>query len=166
MKLDYPSSRRLGCFYAGILLCLTSGCVSSLRSYHVASPVYPEMRHSFENRYATTDSLQPTLQWKDKTNDATTYEVGIWEAPVKVDYKAKSIPWGTQVYYIENISASAHTVSHPLKPDTIYNWSVRRRRDDKVSAWSTFNQGVSTIYLSVTVRRNYTGMPFGFKTRR
>lgn len=153
------------------LLVISGGCIEMPRNYGTIwqpniSPVYPTMNYSYENRYKTIDSLQPELKWNGVIKTNQTYEVCIWETPYRSakDVKAKAAQkqanWGVSIYFTNNISGNFHQVALQLKPDTYYNWSVRIRDGEKVSAWGTFSQIESDVF---TVKDRYNN-PFGFKT--
>lgn len=153
------------------LLLSTSGCVQWPRTYSTMfhrgiSPINPAMGYSYENRYQTIDTLNPELKWKDLKKTNETYEVCIWETPYKssADVKRKesqvNTSWGTPIYSATNIVENFHQVTSPLKPATYYNWSVRIRNGEKVSAWSSFSQERSVFNVIMT----YDNNPFCFKT--
>ena len=60
-----------------------------------------------------------------------------------------------EAYYREGLTEATHKVEIPLKPKTKYLWSIRTRKGDAVSAWSTGKIGLTT---------KHSGWFFGFKT--
>lgn len=111
---------------------------------------------------ARVDSVTPTLTWTPSSQPGVTYDVLIYEAvqyarnPLGV---VKDSVQGAQVQYEQGITSPMLKVS-PLRPNTTYFWSVRLRRGEIVSNWSTFSY--FNFYLIATTRGR--GQWFSFST--
>lgn len=98
-------------------------------------PIYPEQRGG------AVDSLAPTLKWTPSPRPDVTYDVLVYEeqnfprnlAGVVMD----SLP-GRQIYYAQGVRDPMVKLDPPLRPGGSYLWSVRLRRGEAVSTWSTF----------------------------
>ena len=160
--------------HAGFLITslLISGCFSMPRSYGTIwhsnlEPIYPAMNYSYADRYRTIDTLTPELKWTGPKKLGQTCDLCIWKADAEtaINHYAgyqwtTNANWGTVVYYTNNLVENFHQVNRPLEPNTTYNWAVRIRDGEKVSAWSSFNQ-VEDRGTESELRYNN---PFGFKT--
>ena len=119
-------------------------------------------------RYKTIDTLTPELKWTDIKKPGQTYDLCIWKADggTAINYyggyqwTTNAASWGTPVYSTNNIAENFHQIDRPLEPNAYYNWAVRIRDGEKVSAWSSFNQ-VEDVGTESEMRYNN---PFGFKT--
>jgi hypothetical protein len=104
--------------------------------------------------------LQPTFRW-EASSDAESYDFVIYEG-IKTEsfWEGTKRTVGREVYYRERLQGTEHQVDEPLKPDAEYYWSVRTRRDSRVSRWSLYNYFLflGLGYVSAT------NQPFSFKT--
>ena len=90
---------------------------------------------------AQINSLGPTLEWAASKGDGSIrYDVVVFEE-INFTYGlgafSSKLP-GPAVAYLQNLWAAQYTVAGPLKPGASYNWGVRLRRGDVVTAWSRF----------------------------
>lgn len=168
--------RHLACLGLVTSLILALGCISQPRYYgglftHAGNlsdpdlyPLYPIMNYSFGSRYETINTLNPELKWSDKRKPNQTYDLCLWETSYNsvkdVDF-SNGQSWGTPVYSVNNISENVHQVTLPLKPDTLYNWSVRLREGSTVGAWGAFRQDIMVCFA---FHETHYNCPFGFKT--
>ncbi len=133
--------KRLSCALLLAVLGL-SGCTT----FHGLTPIHPETGHPMYP--AVVDSTRPTLRWQPASEPDLSYDLIIYEVIVK------RYPWwsfggpggrretrtpGRVVYYRQGLKDSVHTVDEPLNAGTEYYWSVRVRRGEKVSRWSTYD---------------------------
>ena len=99
------------------------------------APIYPEERDGVVN------SLAPTLKWTPSPQPDVTYDVLVYE-----DQKIPRNPLGAvmdslpgrQIYYAEALRDPMVRLDPPLRPGGSYLWSVRLRRGETVSTWSTY----------------------------
>jgi hypothetical protein len=157
-----------------VALCSVTGCYGP-KIYRGLKPVYPELGYRYESRYPIIDTLQPVMRWTAYEDEAgITYDMCIWENPGMLvqaqptgDAVSKllypnigpSTSWGEVAYCVDRLSEPYHKVKTPLKPQTIYTWSVRiRDKEDKVSRWSHFIQ-----HEALTGTR-HSNVPYGFVT--
>jgi hypothetical protein len=68
--------------------------------------------------------------------------------------------WWARATYAEGLTEPRFTPSAPLRPDKKYEWSVRLRRGDTVSSWSTTS---FSLNLLIAGRSNSRSV-FGFET--
>jgi len=151
------------------------GCVPLPRQFQVAKAIAPETPSTYR-RVETVDTLQPELKWEGTSVPdnvpGRTWELCIWDTSgSKSTYiggagmvgspSRYSTPWGTPVYARTGITSNSHRVEQPLKPDTIYYWSVRSRIGDTVSPWASYFQAVIVVGLGAGSAGN---VPFAFKT--
>jgi hypothetical protein len=160
-----PVSARISLLLIAALL---SGCgVAMPPMFHIAKAINPPVRGGVVapgvKLYATADSLQPTLEWKGLDATFQNYDLSILE-PIQKPANYYSGPWGTQVYHVENIAGTSHRVAHPLKPNTVYHWSVRGRRGNQVTPWSSFTQSATGTVVIATVSNVNRHEAFIFKT--
>ena len=92
---------------------------------------------------AQVASLSPTLQWAPSKGDgAIRYDVVVFEE-IAFTYAlgafSSKLP-GPAVAYLQNLWAAQYTVPGPLKPGARYNWGVRLRRGNIVTAWSRYKK--------------------------
>jgi len=150
--------------FALILLISVSGCIPD-RHYEGLKPISPETDYYLLN---TVDTLQPEFRWEPALEEGTTYDFCLWEATTSFQRKGflgtggTSQNWGTIVYCIENLRDPQYRPDKPLEPETLYNWSVRKRRGSNVSSWSAFDQ--TTIVLIGGGTTSMSNVPFRFIT--
>jgi len=92
---------------------------------------------------AAVASLSPTLEWVPSKGDGSIrYDVVVFEE-IAFSYRlgafSSKLP-GPAVAYLQNLWAAQFTVAGPLKPGSRYNWGVRLRRGDIVTAWSRYRK--------------------------
>ena len=79
------------------------------------------------------DSLQPVLRWEPSTQPGVTYDVVIYRGEVVI---RENLHARRKVYFRAGLTETNHVVQVPLKPKTLYCWSVRLRHGSDVSPWS------------------------------
>lgn len=153
---------------AWVVFCLNAaGCMTLPKNYSSeAKAISPELGSTPLKYYKVIDTLQPELSWKDVKKEGETYDVCVWETKSHLqDESWWGVPlvpkkWGEQVDYVEGISENHYKVSKPLKPDTVYHWSVRIRKGEETSEWASFSQGM----IGVLVMGYETHVAYGFIT--
>jgi hypothetical protein len=132
-------------FLLGFCL-LFAGCVAVEHSGGI-EPVDP--KPSGQSGYGKAGTLQPTLVWRaagdnvgaNATYDLVIYE-GLWatlEAGAGTVAPQVLRP-GKEVYYLENLTGTSHTVEKRLIPYSYYCWTVRTRTGTNVSQWVTWSR--------------------------
>lgn len=105
-----------------------------------------------DTRFTALDTLQPTLAWQAAPEAAEGsvpigYDLAIWEA---VGYGVALGPTqylpGKRVVYQQGLSEPQFSLTEPLKPKTRYLWSVRLRRDQEVSTWSSAGHDLYLVF--------------------
>ncbi len=105
--------------------------------YRGVEPLDPEIR---QLGFPRAKSLQPTLKWSASNKAGVTYDVILYEAIryESADGRHVGLLQGFIADYVEGLSEAKHQVTRPLKPGADYLWSVRLRKDDAISSWSTY----------------------------
>lgn len=102
------------------------------------------------------------LRWEPWREPNATYDLVIYEGIKTTTSLGRVIQAGVgrEVYYREGLIETAHKLQEPLKPNTQCYRSVRVRRGDKTSPWSTYD------YDEYYVIGYYKGrsLPFTFRT--
>ncbi len=129
--------------------------LNACSAFPVLKPIYPEAMTT----PVTLDSLSPTLKWKPFSEPNVTYDVVIYDV-ITAKSPAERKAMGKVVYYREGLKEPQHKIETPLRPSTEYYWSVRVRRGEKVSDWSTYSY---FVYLGVGYSSG-DNLPFMFKT--
>jgi hypothetical protein len=133
------------------------------RSFRGLEPVSPSVQLG---RFSEVGSLQPELRWKPAKAQGPTYDLIIWDSGLDPE---KTLPregeqLGSVVYQREGLSETSHQVDMPLKPNTLYFWSVRTREGSTVGDWSIFDGWTVMAGLVGYIRQELHGLSFGFKT--
>ncbi len=139
-----------------IVCLILFGCTT----FHEIKPIYPVVADP--NRQKGVDSLQPTLRWDPTPEHDVTYDLIIYKGvKVKTQWWAGSI-WseGREVYYRQALKEPEHTVEEPLEPDTVYYWTIRTRRGEKVSEWASYDYYIWSQFGDLRMNNNH----FIFKT--
>ena len=80
------------------------------------------------------ETLQPAFRWEPVAGADVRYDLIILESLVP----RYSPGVGKEVYFREGLQEPEHTLEVSLQPDREYYWSIRARRGEKVSEWSSF----------------------------
>jgi len=117
-------------------ICGTEWGIECTRSNVGVEPIYPELP-----RNATVDSLTPILKWTPSSQAGVTYDVVVYEEQ-KIPRNflgviEDSLP-GRRVHYTQGLTQPTLKLRSSLQPGRTYFWSVRLRRGETVSTWSTF----------------------------
>lgn len=115
-------------------ICAEDWGISCTKQFHGITPVRPAEVKGFN----AVDRLDPILQWQPSTDPQVTYDVIVYEA---ADYKGRNgtnYMLGRIAAYRQGLTAPQWQVDRPLLPGQKYFWSVRLRKGDTVSNWSTY----------------------------
>jgi hypothetical protein len=143
---------------------MLSACVPVWsRTFNGLEPVSPSVQLG---RFSQVGSLQPELRWKPAKAQGAAYDLIIWDSGLDPE---QTLPregeqLGTVVYHREGLGETSHRVDMPLKPKTLYFWSVRTRDGSTLSDWSTFDGWTAMAGLTGYIRQAMRGLSFGFKT--
>jgi hypothetical protein len=134
-------------------------CTKENRGIHALSP---EMQR---DSFKTAASRDPLLRWEPSRDRDVTYDVVVFEAlPLdRPGFNRKHIK-GPIVEYAEDVKAAQYKIKSKLKASTNYYWSVRLRKDDAVSNWSTVSYKYVAFALVATVSGSGSGIFFNFST--
>lgn len=106
-------SKLLILLIAGILIGF-SGCTTH-KGLQIVYPEYNEV----------VADLHPTLEWEAVSDPKVTYDL--------IAYELEEI---NPVLYEEGLKDATYKIEKELKPDTLYRWSVRRRKGKDISEWT------------------------------
>ena len=126
---------------AGVLLAFNCGC-TSVRG---VKPIQPKFGQAVSD-------LQPLLVWQADKDSNVTYDLTIKEQGGKGFTKKRD-------YYREGLKGNSHKVEAPLKPGTLYTWSIRPRKGEEEGEW---NRQEKSIFLLLYYQ--HSTRPFEFKT--
>lgn len=126
---------------------------------HGVRPEHPKIGNP--NSPTTVEDLRPLLGWKrpDWAGPDATYDLIIYEG-VEVDGQWLRWTPGRDVYFREGLKEPKHRVKKLLKPETVYFWSLRVRRAEKISDWSGYDYEFSHPWGSSSCRRGEYAVPF------
>ena len=122
-----------------IFLVLSGAVLSGCTSYKGLEIVAPEFGQ-------TVNELSPTLQWKEAPGTDVTYELVIYEGDNE-----------DPIYHKKGLTGGSHTVETELKPNTLYQWSIRSKTGDTFSEWS---KKETKIFTGVSYHRRAKKMEF------
>jgi len=114
-----------------------------------------------EDQMAVLSNCSPVLEWNSVRLPDTpmlTYDVSVHEG---VKYKSHQYSRGKLVYSKSDYPITSVSVVPPLKPKSVYFWSIRvRKPDGQLSQWSTNSKTVKRP----AVPGEYTGHWHGMIT--
>ncbi len=149
--------RRYSLALVAALALVLAGCGGT--AFPLLKPVYPEAGNPVSPN--EVDSLQPTFRWEPAKEPDMSYDFILYECIKTTDiWKGTSRTMGRELYYREGLTVTEHRIEDPLAPGKEYFWSVRLRKEDKVSRWAVYHYQPD-IFLGGVAVRNY---PFLFKT--
>ena len=124
-------------------------------------PVQPAQSGS---SFPTVASVTPTLEWKKVGPDDVTYDVAIYEAlpygpPLRMHYVQ-----GPMIEFVQGLTAPSYTVKTSLKPRAHYFWTVRLRKDETVSDWSSMSYREFAFLIVAFISGHASNVPFRFAT--
>jgi len=146
----------------GVAVLFLSGCAT--KKFSGIEPVYPGVSNP-QNRLVSVDSLQPTFKWKASAEPGVSYDFAIFEAVEATTFSVWTMggEWikGKQLYYREGLATTEHAIEEPLRPEAVYYWSVRERKGDAVTEWSTYDYQASAFQNSGL---SFSNLSFLFRT--
>jgi hypothetical protein len=86
--------------------------------------------------FPIVDSLTPRLAWSPVDREGVTYDLAVYESIGAPILGLKHIR-GTLLLYVEALPQPFYQFDTPLARGKRFEWSVRLRREDVVSTWST-----------------------------
>jgi hypothetical protein len=124
-------------------------------------PIEPAQAGS---QFPSVPDLAPRLEWKRVGGEGVTYDVVIYEAlpygpPLRMNYVQ-----GPMVDYAEGLATPTYQVKTPLRPRSYYFWSVRLRKGETVSEWSSMSYREFSFLIFALISERATYVPFRFKT--
>lgn len=132
-------------------------CSDNVQGVELVGPV------RFGATFPTTASLTPALEWKPSSRKDVTYDVVIYESLSFVyEFGGSRVNrmLGARAAYAEGLAEPRFVPATALQPGKQYEWSVRLRRGDTVSTWSTTGFSLNLIIAG----RSESGHFFGFET--
>lgn len=90
--------------------------------------------------FAAIAAAQPLFRWTPSADSEVTYDLTLYEAATfNDDGWSKQYLEGRLVAYRQGLTKAEWQPEQPLDPDHRYYWSVRLRKGDTVSTWSTYS---------------------------
>lgn len=124
-------------------------------------PVQPAQSGS---GFPTVATLTPTLEWKKVGGDDITYDVAIYEALPYGPPLRRSYVQGPMVEFAQGLTAPSYAVKTSLKPRAEYFWTVRLRRGETTSDWSSMSYREFAFLIVAFVSGHASNIPFRFAT--
>jgi hypothetical protein len=132
--------------YGGVMdICAKAWEITCDRTYHGVAAVLPE---GTNERSPKTADLMPQFEWKPSGLQGVSYDVAIFESE-PLDLLGTVKERGTLVAYAEGLPETKFQPDKPLDPGKHYLWSVRLRKGDIVSTWTTTSYFAFLIVASV-----------------
>ena len=128
-------------------ICARAWEISCDRTYHGVAAVLPEETNE---RSPKTADLMPRFEWKPSGLPGVSYDVAIFESE-PLDLLGTMKERGKLVAYAQGLSETKYQPDKPLAPGKNYLWSVRLRKDDIVSTWTT------TSYFAFFIVASFSG---------
>jgi hypothetical protein len=119
-------------------ICAKAWGLECTRNYQGLKPVLPERVN--EENFPLVASLTPLLEWEPTKAEGVTYDVAVYEALHLSGVEGlpgNRYQQGKIAIYAENLRDPRFQIESALKPGQKYLWSVRMRKGDTVSTWST-----------------------------
>jgi len=153
---------KIGEYRTFLPICAKAWRIQCSRDLQGIEPVFPALQGGLRGTtFTPITEVQPTMRWKALAGEATTYDLVIWEAvPYQFALGGERYISGPLVTYLENLDQPEIQLNTALKPKTKYFWSVRLRRGDMVSTWSTAGHFTFLIVAWTSGR----GESFAFET--
>ena len=132
-------------------------CSDKYQGVELVGPV------QFGATFPTTASLTPLLEWKPSPRKDVTYDVAIFDSlsfMYELGGSQVNRMLGARAAYAEGLTEPHFVPATPLPPGKKYEWSVRLRRGDVVSTWSTTGFSLNLLIAA----KGESGHFFGFET--
>ena len=114
--------------------------------------------------FPEVENLSPTLEWVGSASEGVTYDVVIYEALPYGLPPHMSYVQGRMVDYESDISGTTYRVKKALKPHSPYFWSIRLRKGDVISDWSTTSYKKFGFLFVGFISESESRIPFRFET--
>ena len=134
-------------------------CTDEIKGVHALSP---EVQR---DNFATASSRDPLLSWKPSSDREVTYDIVVFKALLlgRDGWNTRYIR-GPIIEYARGIKTAQYKLKNKLKPKTKYIWSVRLRKNDTVSSWSSISYKYFAFLLVAAVWGSGSGVYFNFST--
>lgn len=143
-------------------ICDGSWGLSCTKDNYGVIPISPP---SEKENFESVSSLEPVFSWQPSPVAGVTYDFVIHRAlPYKQKGFESSYVHGPIIEWATELTEPRYTLKKPLDPDSKYFWSVRLRKGDVVSDWSSTS--FFSFYFLVFAYATETGrgVPFNFRT--
>jgi hypothetical protein len=132
--------------YKGVMdICASAWQIICDRTYHGVAALLPE---GTNERSPTTADLMPQFEWKPAGLPGVSYDVAIFESE-SLNLLNTVKERGRLVACAEGLPEPKYQPDKPLEPGKNYLWSVRLRKGDVVSTWTTTSYFAFLIVAAV-----------------
>lgn len=145
-----------------VRICAPLWGVECTREFRGVRPLFPKVER---DDFVVAPSIGPTLEWTPSSDPDVSYDIVMFKALPLNPGRMKS-RWvaGPIVEYASAFRTARYTPQKRLKPKTNYYWSVRMRKDDTVSSWSTVSYRYFAFLVVASVMGRGSGIYFNFGT--
>lgn len=109
--------------------------ISCTRQFRGVVPVSPADVRGFKQM----PRLDPSFEWQPSTDPQVAYDVAVYEAAEYSGRRGASSITGRLAAYRQGLTSPRFQLDRPLLPARKYFWSVRLRKGETVSDWSTYS---------------------------
>jgi len=155
--LDEPVS--LGNFASESYQCSPEWGLVCDNDFQGVLPLSPTIRQR-PGFFPRTENLRPEFSWEPVQGENISYDLALYEAASLNAMVGPGTLPGNLVAYVEDLDDPYWQPEAELKPNTRYYWTVRLRRGDKVSGWSTKGFSFFAVVAWAFSRGDY----FAFRT--
>jgi hypothetical protein len=117
-------------------ICAAGWGIECTDRYRGITPTAPEVSTLEPTQI---DSLLPRFSWQGSTEPEVTYDLVVFEAARYPRGSTTRYMRGRPVAYVQGLERPEFQLQSPLKPGTRHFWSVRLRRGETVSSWSSYS---------------------------
>lgn len=136
----------VGSYKRVVDICAKAWEITCDRTYHGVAAVLPE---GTNDRSPKTADLMPQFEWKPSGLQGVSYDVAIFESE-SLNLLNTQKERGRLVAYAEGLPETKFRPDKPLEPGKNYLWSVRLRKGDIVSTWTTTSYFAFLIVAAVS----------------
>jgi hypothetical protein len=123
----------VGSYKRVVGICADMWEIECNRTYQGVAAVLPE---GTNERSPMTTSLTPFFEWSTSKLEKVTYDVAIYESE-SLNLLGTMKERGKLAAYVEGLREPKFQLEKPLEPGRKYLWSIRLRKDETVSSWTT-----------------------------
>lgn len=117
-------------------ICAPDWKIGCTKNYWGVTPLLP----SDGKKFASVDGLSPQFRWTPSADSTVTYDIVLYEAAsFNDDGITRQFTEGRLVDYSQGLAEPQWTPNVALEPNRKYYWSVRARRKETVSTWSSYS---------------------------